>query len=893
MLIRHRKRKPVEGRRSAQVRLGVESLEGRQLLAVLSLQSAQVRADGRIVELTFRGPATDGAGIAEHAPGAAEGMRLTTSLGTALEPLGTVVTTQGTDLIWKTSYLVSNAKQVITFGTANVIVSAPDHLIRDDHGNWSAAFDATADNQSMVDSNGFSTSKFTRGIGGVTLYVSSTYGDDTRSFSQAQKITTPYKTLAAAMTALRSNNQDGKGSAVRLLRGDTFTGGATLIGVGGQDPQHPMVIEDYWYNYSGTATDPGTRPLIVSDWSNGVYNGLSFMLTSTMKSAGKTLNYVVVRRLEFRAINRNTDVNQQSTGLNVLTGGRGWLLDDLVLSNYQTNLNLQGYDFPFQDATILRSTMIDAHLSVAVPDGVFAGAQGMYASNNNGLLISQSVFDRNGRSGADLAGRNVYSHNIYLQSDSGPATVWGNVIRAGGSHGIQMRSGGILAYNYLARNAIAADMMATGGVMTHNIVENAEDINSTSPRGYGLVLSTGWGSSLAAVVEQNIVLNSSSTTATPLYYWQRGTGVIYDGAFRNNTAISAGGFKIGMESLPSVPHTISVYGNAIDAGAMPVYGIGVDYPSWFDWLQSDRNIYNSSATLPFVVGGPPHDQTLSGWTALTGEDPGSAFGAIKFPSAVRIGNFSASLGLGATETDYINALRSRGRNAWPAANDMLRLFAYYGSKYQVQNRSDLGSGAFDYQGAIDYRPAAPDLQSASDTGPYNSDNITRNNTGLKFDVRNTISGYPLELLRNGVVVATGTGNSLAVVTLTDSGTLADGTYTYAVRTTGRDGVKILGPSLLITVDRTPPDAPDTPALMSLNGLIPLFSVTASTSTDRVQLLRRAGGSADDYVVVGTRTGTGLLADSTISAAGDYEYVVRLVDLAGNVGSYSNSLRIVI
>src|SRR5262245_36454130 len=127
-------------RRKRSARVSLERLEDRRLLAVLSLESATVKPDGRILELLFSGPDTDGVGVPDEAPALAGGTRLTTNLGTVLEPLGAVVTKHDGELVWTESFLVSDPKQVITFDTASVNVSAPDHLIRDDRGNWTASF---------------------------------------------------------------------------------------------------------------------------------------------------------------------------------------------------------------------------------------------------------------------------------------------------------------------------------------------------------------------------------------------------------------------------------------------------------------------------------------------------------------------------------------------------------------------------------------------------------------------------------------------------------------------------------------------------------------------------------------------------------------------------------
>src|SRR5262249_5576516 len=161
----------------------------------------------------------------------------------------------------------SDPDDVITFATSGVTLSAGDGLLQDTSGNSTVAFsNFPVTNNSLVDADGFTTDSFQRGTGGVTLYVSSTYGSDTNSFAQAQHAATPYQAIGQELKQAFQHGLNGTGSDIRLLRGDVFTGGGA-IQTGGQDPQHPFIIEDYWYSYSPEAIDPGTRPVIGIDES--------------------------------------------------------------------------------------------------------------------------------------------------------------------------------------------------------------------------------------------------------------------------------------------------------------------------------------------------------------------------------------------------------------------------------------------------------------------------------------------------------------------------------------------------------------------------------------------------------------------------------------------------
>ncbi|HSV15808.1 MAG TPA: Ig-like domain-containing protein, partial [Tepidisphaeraceae bacterium] len=75
------------------------------------------------------------------------------------------------------------------------------------------------------------------------------------------------------------------------------------------------------------------------------------------------------------------------------------------------------------------------------------------------------------------------------------------------------------------------------------------------------------------------------------------------------------------------------------------------------------------------------------------------------------------------------------------------------------------------------RPAAPSLDSGSDTGYLQTDGITKKNASLDFFVNGTPGSF-VRLFRDGVGVTSGTVGPFGLISLTDPGPLADGTYTY-------------------------------------------------------------------------------------------------------------------
>lgn len=101
------------------------------------------------------------------------------------------------------------------------------------------------------------------------------------------------------------------------------------------------------------------------------------------------------------------------------------------------------------------------------------------------------------------------------------------------------------------------------------------------------------------------------------------------------------------------------------------------------------------------------------------------------------------------------------------------------------------------------KPNAPDLDDASDTGSSSTDNLT-NASAPVFDLSGLTPGATVDLLRDGVVVATGTvavsGTTLA---LADPGAF-EGQHIYKTRQTKYGASGPDSDPLTVTIDRTPP-----------------------------------------------------------------------------------------
>ena len=178
-------------------------------------------------------------------------------------------------------------------------------------------------------------------------------------------------------------------------------------------------------------------------------------------------------------------------------------------------------------------------------------------------------------------------------------------------------------------------------------------------------------------------------------------------------------------------------------------------------------------------------------------------------------------------------------------------------------------------------PSAVDLQTGSDTGSSNIDNIT-NAGSLTFRVSGVTVGATVELVNTatGSVVGTGIADAVTVVITTNNiSALGDGTYPIAARQRVGTNVSALSPALSVTYDQTIP-----------------ASVIASASTQAnvgrqylTDLISTEEGSGLVYALVERPTGavinatTGVITwTPTTAQLGANTFRLSLTDAAGNV-----------
>lgn len=200
-------------------------------------------------------------------------------------------------------------------------------------------------------------------------------------------------------------------------------------------------------------------------------------------------------------------------------------------------------------------------------------------------------------------------------------------------------------------------------------------------------------------------------------------------------------------------------------------------------------------------------------------------------------------------------------------------------------------------------PGAMDLDSASDTGISNSDNVTSDTTPTfngTAEANSTVTLYDTD---GTTVLGTTTADSSGNWTITAS-TLAGGSHTLTVKAKDAAGNESgASSSLSVTIDTTAPNAP--------TGLDVLASSDSGTSnTDNITsnntpTVSGAGAEPGSTVTLYDTNGTTVLGTATADSSGNWSVTTsaladgthtltaKVTDTAGNVGAASSSLTVTI
>lgn len=245
-----------------------------------------------------------------------------------------------------------------------------------------------------------------------------------------------------------------------------------------------------WDELSGRSED---EPMVVGVWGapEGERPRFSPRLVGTYwqpRLGDRTVDHVVFHGLA-------------STGDGDGVGVR-WMMNstdirfvDCNITGFSDNMVFQGLDpdteYDIHDITISRCIVLDA-------TGGGNKGQGIYATGVDRLLIEHSIFDDNGPS-------NIFSHNLYIATGNSNVEVRGNILTRAGSHGLQLRSGGVVDGNLIALNPLAMFATTSESVVSNNLILFGQDIDANEPRGWAMDIGTPDSGTPYALVTDNIV----------------------------------------------------------------------------------------------------------------------------------------------------------------------------------------------------------------------------------------------------------------------------------------------------------------------------------------------------------------------------------------------------
>ncbi len=522
------------------------------------------------------------------------------------------------------------------------------------------------------------------------IYVSSSDGNDASAetytsaqvndpFNPPASIKT-YKTVAEARKQLRDNHPDW----ILFKRGDVW---------------YEQLIRNF--KHSGRSAD---KPMLF-----GAYGDLS--LDRPMFKTGESLcistsnnglsdggndysNYLAFVSLHAYANERNPNDPEYTGSKTTGDAGCVWarradgiLLEDMKFDFYKTNLVFQtqwaGGELTMKNLTFRRCVITDAYKESA-------HTQGMFIRNSEDVLIEENVFDYNGwREGVfHVMYDRLLGHNIYVQYQNGPGTftIQNNIFTRASSHGVQLRSGGILNGNYFARNPLHSfnrgDFRSC--INNDNVYQESVDIVD----GNGLLAERGMALDLFDLhpdynheCKRNIISNdlsgaknsyairlsdySAAIMGQPeTNYKEDWPSYAYNLTIEDNIVYN---HRRGIHILSDSAEDITVKNNIIqnpdfDNTVMEEISSG----NHTNMVFSGNKYYSGASANGFFKRGRTF-MGFSQWASATG-DSGSKVEQLAFPNPGRTSaDYAASLGFNRSFDAFITEARKQRKGYWRTA----------------------------------------------------------------------------------------------------------------------------------------------------------------------------------------------------------------------------------
>ena len=512
------------------------------------------------------------------------------------------------------------------------------------------------------------------------MYVSNTDGNDTTAqiygasdfdnpFLPGSNVL-PFQDIETA----KSHMRDGMGDWILFKKGDTFYDVIGSNKVSGLSPEYPTLYGSYGSSAQRPAFLSGERTVFRCIGGGGTPEVVN--------------NYAVIgidMYLHEKDPSNPAYTGAPTSGLSAILIGRSGeniLIEDCRVRFAQLTLQqFGGNGDPIENLKVRRCVVTDNYSSEG-------HAQGTFCSGINNLLIEENVFDHNGwHETVPGANQTVFNHNMYIQytNGTGLTTIRNNIIARASSHGVQLRSGGLLENNLFVRDPlpffIGVNKNQTDnivqlkyGTAINNVCLEANDIG-TAPRGYAMELMN----LESALATNNLFTTdmSSDYNSQPIFFSQ---DVVRNAVVEHNTIYNWGDETPGGSTIVSTVDLAEnnyIGKNIIQQQDLQTILMNIDTPANLDNYTFEDNRYFTlrPENQKFFVDGTRHD--FASWQTLTADN--SLEEEVVFDDPDRnLATYQASLGATPSFEAFMAEARLQSKDNWrseytaQAVNDYLR-----------------------------------------------------------------------------------------------------------------------------------------------------------------------------------------------------------------------------
>ena len=717
---------------------------------------------------------------------------------------------------------------------------------------------------------------------GPTIYVSSSTGNNSNSGL------TPGSAVSTIAEGLKLLQQDGADQLL-LKAGDTW------------------VNQEFGYlNFSGKSA---TDPILISSYGTGAAplietptNGSGTAIGSI--GAGTGSNIAVVG-LDFYAYTRDPS-NPHYAGPTDYAG--------MDFENQLSNLLIENTTFNYYSNNVVQQVInpsggmtnnVTLHRDVIENNySVDGHSEGLYVDRVSNLVLDGNVFDHNGWN-SSIAGAepNIFNQGIYIQYDSGAATVIGNVIANSADYGLELRSGGTAAGNLFVHNPLgmmvfqggAGYATGNGATVTGNVFTESNDINAGGssgvlPRGYGLVVQA---QGLPIQATNNIFTQEASA-----FPWgqaiQLAGGTTQDTVTNNiihswNSAISDGGSgnitspnAINQTGYVNPNVTVKSYNASLGGPAtLAAFLAAAESQTKANWNpQYTAAAVDAYIAAGFTMAGASGVPTIASYSPDSGTvGDGITDAAVLTLTGTAVANSTVNVYDGAT---LLGTTAANASGAWSFTTGTLSNATHnFTATDTVSGTTSAASAAMSV--TVDtIAPAKPAIVSFSPDSGVVGDHITNaavlTLTGTA-EANSTVKVYDGATLL-GSTTANGSGAwSYTTAALSNAAHSFTATATDVAGNTGAASA-----ALAITVDTVAPNAPviATDAIVNTNEIL-LTGTAEANSTVKVYDGATLLGSA-------TANGSGAWSYTTSPLSnGTHAFTATATDVAGNTSPASQPI----